>query len=257
MRDGRRRSPAVPDPISCTELVALRRKLGRPAMYQPHAKGAVVADNNRSSSSAPLGKIVDTTDFRDEQGQLLYQEVRFEPKEFRLRRPAQEDDAVERVKRGWVWSMKGVPLVLYRLPEILAAIRDGLDVWIAEGPKDAKALVDAGAQATTNAMGADQWEDSYTFKLALAVVEHSSASQFIIVIDRDAAGDDRARDMAESFGRRGWALPLRACRRGQGCVRPSRHPRSRPGGLRSLRGRAPSEATGHQPDITGHRRVRR
>src|SRR6266511_1862586 len=185
MRDGRRRSPAVPDPISCTELVALRRKLGRPAMYQP------------------LGKIVDTTDFRDEQGQLLYQEVRFEPKEFRLRRPAQEDDAVERVKRGWVWSMKGVPLVLYRLPEILAAIRDGLDVWIAEGPKDAKALVDAGAQATTNAMGADQWEDSYTFKLALAVVEHSSASQFIIVIDRDAAGDDRARDMAESFGRRG------------------------------------------------------
>ena len=58
-------------------------------------------------------RIVAEYSYRDEQGALLYQAVRYEPKKFSFRRP----DA----KREWVWSLKGVRRVLYRLPELLAA----------------------------------------------------------------------------------------------------------------------------------------
>jgi len=46
----------------------------------------------------PLGKIVATYDFVDETGKLLFQEVRYEPKEFKLRRPNGNG--------GWVWHLE-------------------------------------------------------------------------------------------------------------------------------------------------------
>lgn len=64
-------------------------------------------------------KIVATYDYRDRKGSLLYQVVRFEPKDFRPRRP---DGA-----GGWIWDLKGVERTLYRLPELLADDSDG---WV-------------------------------------------------------------------------------------------------------------------------------
>jgi hypothetical protein len=57
-------------------------------------------------------RIVETYDYRAEDGRLLFQVVRTDPKDFRQRRP---------VGNGWEWNVHGVPLVLYRLPELLAA----------------------------------------------------------------------------------------------------------------------------------------
>ena len=48
--------------------------------------------------SAPLGKsrnVVKTYDYKDENGQLLFQVVRYEPKEFRQRRPAKENGKMD------------------------------------------------------------------------------------------------------------------------------------------------------------------
>src|SRR5262245_3843677 len=56
-------------------------------------------------------RIVATYDYRDESGTLLFQVVRYEPKDFRSRRP----DGTG----GWVWNLNGVRRILYRLPEIL------------------------------------------------------------------------------------------------------------------------------------------
>src|SRR5205085_1935787 len=52
-------------------------------------------------------------DYRDEAGCLRFQTVRFRPKDFRQRRPDGSG--------GWVWDLKGVERLLYRLPELLGA----------------------------------------------------------------------------------------------------------------------------------------
>src|SRR5207237_1396640 len=51
--------------------------------------------------------------YKDAHGKLLFETVRFAPKNFRQRRP---DGA-----GGWAWNLHGVKPVLYRLPELLAA----------------------------------------------------------------------------------------------------------------------------------------
>jgi 5S rRNA maturation endonuclease (ribonuclease M5) len=62
------------------------------------------------------GKVVAEYDYFDETGVLLYQVLRYEPKSFRQRQP--------HVFGGWLWTMRGVRRVLYRLPELLEAPRD-------------------------------------------------------------------------------------------------------------------------------------
>src|SRR5436305_7769264 len=66
-----------------------------------------------------------TYDYRTADGELAYQVVRFDPKDFRQRRP---DGA-----GGWIWNLQGVDRILYRLPDVLAAVERGGPVWIVEG----------------------------------------------------------------------------------------------------------------------------
>src|SRR5215207_9540269 len=58
-------------------------------------------------------EIEKTYDYRDPDGKLLFQVVRYLPKGFSQRRP----DGVG----GWIWNLEGVKRVLYRLPGLLAA----------------------------------------------------------------------------------------------------------------------------------------
>src|SRR5262249_11945638 len=74
------------------------------------------------------GTIVQTYDYRDEAGGLLFQVVRFDPKNFRQRRPDGEGD--------WTWNLGDVRRVLYRLPDIAGAPPDQA-VFVVEGEKDA------------------------------------------------------------------------------------------------------------------------
>ena len=94
-------------------------------------------------------EIVSTYDYTDENGKLLFQTVRYEPKDFRQRRPDGNG--------GWIWNLKGVPRVLYRLPEVLKA----QVVCVAEGEKDCDNLCKLGFTATTNPIGAGKWRVEY------------------------------------------------------------------------------------------------
>ena len=67
----------------------------------------VAAVGMRMKDLMPLRKIVATYAYRDEQGNLLYENVRLWPKSVRLRRLT--------AKGHWVWKM--VRRVPYRLPE--------------------------------------------------------------------------------------------------------------------------------------------
>lgn len=105
---------------------------------------------------ASHGKIVATYDYENADGVVLYQAVRYEPKDFRQRRP----DG----KGGWIDNLKGVPRVLYRLPALVAAPTN-VPVYIVEGEKDADRLGQLGLVTTTNVGGAGNWFDGYSVAL--------------------------------------------------------------------------------------------
>lgn len=116
------------------------------------ALGLTMADLFPKAERAMRGHqmIVETYDYRDEAGALLYQVCRLEPKDFRTRRPAAAD---------WIWNLRGVCRVLYRLPELIERPDD--DVLYPEGEKDADRLRGIGFTATTNLGGAGKWRPEY------------------------------------------------------------------------------------------------
>lgn len=133
-----------------------------------------------SSSSSEGPRIVAEYDYRDEGGNLLFQVVRYSPKDFRTRRP----DA-----GGFAWNLRGVRRVLYRLPELLA--KPAAPVFIVEGEKDADALANIGLLSTTNQGGAGKWRPDYTQTLRNRNVR--------IVPDHDEAGAKHAERVAKDL----------------------------------------------------------
>lgn len=128
--------------------------------------------------------------YTDEDGTLLYQSVRYRyddgSKTFRQRRPDPEHPG------QWLHNMDGVRLVLYRLPDVLQAIREKQPVFVAEGEKDADNLAMIGLTGTTSPMGAGKWnKGDYAESLRGAVV--------YALPDNDDPGWNHARDIARSL----------------------------------------------------------
>lgn len=101
-----------------------------------------------------LRQIETVYEYTGTDGRVLFEVVRFQPKGFRQRRPAPDGT--------WVWNLKGVTPVLFRLPRVLEAT----DVILVEGEKDVLALEALGFTATTNPMGAGKWRPAFTRTLA-------------------------------------------------------------------------------------------
>ena len=125
----------------------------------------------KQARPSKLGNIVKTYDYRDEDGHLLYQAVRFEPKDFRQRQPNGAGD--------WTWKMEGVRYVLYHLPEIRQA-DPAQPVFVVEGEKDADNLAGLGLLATTNVGGAGKWRPEYSAPL--------QGRRVVILPDNDEPG---------------------------------------------------------------------
>lgn len=130
-----------------------------------------------------LARAIEVYDYFDAAGELAFKVGRFEPKAFR---PFHRD-AVGR----WQLGMPDSGPTLFRLPEIIDAVALDKLVHIAEGEKDVLAIERAGGVATTNPFGADSWRPEYAETLRDARVR--------IVADRDEAGRDHARTVAESL----------------------------------------------------------
>lgn len=120
-------------------------------------------------------------DYQDKQGILLYQVLRYRGKKFCQRRP--NGDA------GWIWNLRGVRRVLYRLPKLLAS--SDATVHITEGEKDADRLVAEGLQATTNPGGAGKWRKEYA--------EALQGREVVIFADNDKPGNMHAQEVAHSL----------------------------------------------------------
>jgi len=142
-------------------------------------------------SNDDLGPIKATYDYVDELGKRLFQVLRFEPvnaaKQFRQRvGPEQEK-----------WSIKGVRIVPFHLPELIEAIAEDHPVFICEGEKDVLTLARHGIPATCNPMGAGKWWPEFNPIFRDANV--------VICVDNDEPGRNHGNLVARNL------LPIAAC----------------------------------------------
>jgi 5S rRNA maturation endonuclease (ribonuclease M5) len=129
-----------------------------------------------------------TYDYTDENGALMFQVVRFEPKDFRQRRPDGQG--------GWISNLDGVRRVLYHLPEVIAA----KDVLIVEGERDVETARQLGFVATCNSGGAGKWRDEY-YKFLVG-------KDVIVIPDADEVGRRHAQQVLTSLAGKSKSLKL-------------------------------------------------
>src|SRR5215831_15130194 len=155
----------------------LRGKAFFEAWDEAHKMG-IVPDPAPPPKNGGGQPVLATYPYCDEQGELLFQVVRFDTADreerFRQRRP----DG----KGGWIRDLKGVRRVLYRLPELKTAMKAGARIILPEGEKDVGTAVQLGYAATTMCGGVGKWRKEYTEALVGANV--------VIISDNDPQAKD-------------------------------------------------------------------
>jgi replicative DNA helicase len=114
-------------------------------------------------------------------GEWRYDVVRFEPKGFAQRR----GDG----KGGYIWNLKGVEKLLFRLPELVNSTKDY--VFVVEGERDVLNLTKLGFVATTNSGGCSKWDKSFN--------KYFKERDVIIIPDNDEAGIEHADTVAKNL----------------------------------------------------------
>jgi putative DNA primase/helicase len=127
----------------------------------------------------PARRIAATYPYHDEQGGLLFEVVRYEPKGFRQRRPDANGE--------WLWNLDGTRRVLYGLPEVLKA----KSILVVEGEKDVQTARKLGLAATCNPGGAGKWRPEYS--------ETIRSKGAAIICDADSPGLAHGREVARSL----------------------------------------------------------
>lgn len=160
----------------------------------------VVSAQPTKISPPPKLTLVETYEYLDENGVLLFQKLRYVDEEgkktFRQRKP---DGA-----GGWSYSLGDTPKILYNLPAVIKAKMEGQPIWVVEGEKDANTLIALGITATTMPNGAGSWSQIHTDVLAGATVE--------IISDNDEIGHKHAASVLEQLTAAGssaqvWVTP--------------------------------------------------
>ncbi len=141
--------------------------------------------SNGNGNGSRHSRIVAEYNYRNLDGEVVFQVVRKEPgkngksKGFSQRRPGNHEN--------WIWDLKGVSLVPYRLNEWI----DKDTVFFTEGERHADLLWKSGIPATTNPMGAGQWREEYN--------EHFTGKNVAILPDNDDVGRNHAQAVSRNI----------------------------------------------------------
>jgi len=123
----------------------------------------------------PKKREIAAYDYTDENGEVLFQVVRFEPKTFLQRK----------MHLGqWTYKVQGTRQVPYRLPDLIEAIANGRTIFIVEGEKDVENLARHNIPATCNPGGAGKWRQEFS--------EFFRDADVVVIPDNDTAGRDHA-----------------------------------------------------------------
>jgi RecA-family ATPase len=145
-----------------------------------------------SKKGSPQGREIERYAYTDEEGRVLYYNVRFEPKDFRM---ADRTGKLASLPK----NMKWVP---YNLPEVVAAVEQGRTIYWVEGERDVHSLRDRGEVATTNAGGANrpmdpEWAGWF------------EGARIVIVCDKDKPGRAYGRAVARLLVNKVDSLEIR------------------------------------------------
>ena len=147
-----------------------------------HLESVPTRKKNRGKPA--LGKWIEYT-YPDELGEPVLMVKRTPDKGF----PQYQPDG----KGGWKKGIKGLSrLVLYNLPDIERAKKEGSPVFFVEGEKDADNLKGLGLVATTSPMGAGKFRQEFVHQLA-------GVSAVYIIPDNDEPGRKHAADIASKL----------------------------------------------------------
>ena len=124
--------------------------------------------NTKNSKPKKRRQEVCRYDYRSEDGELLYQVVRYNPKDFR---PCRADGK---------YTLKGVQRVPYLLENLSLTIERGEKVFFVEGEKYADRGNKEGLYCTTVVGGAGKWRSEYE--------KYFLAAEVILIPDNDDAG---------------------------------------------------------------------
>ena len=142
-----------------------------------------VKSNDNSNPRQSRSKIAATYSYVDADGREIYQTVRFTPKRFLQRRSDGNG--------GWIWNLKGVDRIPYRLPRVLATPMSEM-VFVVEGEKDCdRAWRDLKIVATTAPMGAGKFHKVDTAPL--------HGRRIVVIVDADDAGRKHGQQIAEQL----------------------------------------------------------
>jgi hypothetical protein len=131
--------------------------------------------------------------YRDQAGEVVFGVARCARKSdgcegFRQWRP----DPANRSGRRWSLKnedgTRAVPDLPYRLPEVLAAIKQNFNIWLPEGEKDVDRLWSLGYPATCNAGGGTTDRDGKSKWTAEQHARWLVGADVMIVADRDQVG---------------------------------------------------------------------
>ena len=141
-----------------------------------------------SGSAGRLGAPEAVYPYRDEQGRVLFEVLRFPEKNFRQRRPDPNRP------NSYLNNLDGVTRIPYRLPELHQADPSAV-VFVVEGEKDAENLSRLGEVATTNPEGSSNsklW-DTAPFR------EPLRGRDVVILPDNDEPGRKHAERVARAI----------------------------------------------------------
>jgi hypothetical protein len=124
--------------------------------------------------------LVATYDYKNVDGNPLYQICKYSPKTFKARRPDGQ------------WGMGDVKPVLYHLDEIIIANLYDEVVYVCEGEKDADtATIRFGSPGTTNPFGAGKWKPEYS--------ESLRGCKVVVIPDNDPPGQTHCTQVCMSL----------------------------------------------------------
>lgn len=101
----------------------------------------------------------------------------------------------------YVWNTDGCTRIPYRLPQLVAAVKDGTTIYVVEGEKDVHSLVNGGLVATTNVAGAGKWLEEYN--------RYFNGSNVVVIADADAVGRAHARSVRDNLMSVGATVEIR------------------------------------------------
>jgi putative DNA primase/helicase len=174
----------------------------------PATTKTLVPRSSDADATIPLGDLIRHYDYTDLAHDLVVQVLRYDPKDFRQRRPYGDGHWVWGVSEGLYyrnvrgdWTRRGrgeskffpsAPKVVYQHPHVLQTLRAGERLVVVDGEKDVETLLEFGISATCVPKGMGSWHDAHSE--LLAGVKHMT-----VIADNEPQGELKAQRVCQSL----------------------------------------------------------